>query len=64
MKKIYIAPAIKITVTEMQSLMLGSQGGGECDFAKGHDSFWDIWHDESEEDEEAPMFQQPKSLWD
>lgn len=43
--------------------MLGSVGGGEQNFSKGHNSFWDnsFW---GEEEDEKPMFQQPKSLWD
>lgn len=63
MKRIYIAPAIKVVHTEIESLMLGSQGGGEQNFSKGHNSFWDSWTDD-EEEEETAMFQQPKSLWD
>ena len=39
MKPIYTAPAIKITNVEMRPLMLGSIGGGEQNFSKGHNSF-------------------------
>lgn len=63
MKPIYTAPAIKITNVEMRPLMLGSTGGGEQEYSKGHNSFGDssFW---GEEETEKPMFQQPKSLWD
>lgn len=63
MKPIYTAPAIKITNVEMRPLMIGSTGGGEQEYSKGHNSFWDssFW---GEEEDEKPMFQQPKSLWD
>ena len=63
-KKLYIIPAVKVVFMETSQPIAASLNGGG-DFggqAKGHNSFWDSWDEETEE--EKPMFQQPKSLWD
>lgn len=36
--------------------------GSDIEFSKQHDSFYDDYW--SWDEEEKPMFQQPKSLWD
>ena len=62
-KKEYISPAVKVVFMETSQPLASS--GGDPAFpqdAKGHNSFWDSWSEETEE--EKPMFQQPKSLWD
>lgn len=61
-KKEYICPAVKVVFVEASQLLDGSGGLNEWTPAKGHNSFWDSWSEE--DDEEKPMFQQPKSLWD
>ena len=64
-KKEYIVPRIRVTRVEVEAV-LGTasypDAGGDIDVAKKHDSsFDDYW---SWDEEEKPMFQQPKSLWD
>lgn len=63
-KKEYIVPIIRVTRVEVEEI-LGTaskpDADGEIDFSKKHDSFFDDW---SLDEEEKPMFQQPKSLWD
>ena len=63
MKRIYIKPNITVVKTSVESLLVGdSQGQMIEGHSKEHNSFWDSWSEEIEE--EKPMFQQPKSLWD
>ena len=65
MKKEYIVPKINVTRVEVESLLLSESNPdptGEIDYSKRHDSsFDDYW---SWDEEEKPMFQKPKSLWD
>ena len=65
MKKEYIVPGINVTRVDVESLLLSESNpdaNGEIDYTKRHDSsFDDYW---SWDEEEKPMFQQPKSLWD
>lgn len=65
-KKEYIVPKINVTRVEVESVLLSesTQHNAETEdyFSKKHDSsFDDYW---SWDEEEKPMFQQPKSLWD
>ena len=64
-KKEYISPAVKVVFMETSQPIAASLNGGG-DFAgqdaKRHNSFWDSWSEETEE--EKPMFRQSKSLWD
>ncbi len=64
-KKEYIVPKINVTRVEVESALLSesNQHNTETDdyFSKKHDSSFDDW---SWDEEEKPMFQQPKSLWD
>ena len=65
MKKEYIVPKINVTRVEVESALLSESNPfteGEMDFSKQHDSFYDDYW--SWDEEEKPMFQQPKSLWD
>lgn len=64
-KNKYISPAIKVVLMETSQPLASSNSGSlpsGGQGAKGHNSFWDSWSEETEE--EKPMFQQPKSLWD
>ena len=64
-KKLYISPAVKVVFMETSQPIAASgydDPWGQHGDAKGHNSFWDDWNEEDEE--EKPMFQQPKSLWD
>ncbi len=63
LKKIYIKPTVTVVKTSVESLLVGDSKGQIIEgHSKGHNSFWDSWDEETEE--EKPMFQQPKSLWD
>ena len=64
-KKEYIVPKINVTRVEVESALLSVSNPfteAEMDFSKQHDSFYDDYW--SWDEEEKPMFQQPKSLWD
>lgn len=64
-KKEYIVPKINVTRVEVESALLSESNPfpeAEMDFSKQHDSFYDDYW--SWDEEEKPMFQQPKSLWD
>lgn len=65
MKKEYIVPGINVTRVDVESLLSSESNpdaNGEIDYSKRHDSsFDDYW---SWDEEEKPMFKQPKSLWD
>ncbi len=64
-KKEYIVPKINVTRVDMESALLSESNPfheAEMDFSKQHDSFYDDYW--SWDEEEKPMFQQPKSLWD
>lgn len=63
-KKEYISPAVKVVSVEVTQLLAesGYEDPWNPGSAKGHNTFWDSWNEEDEE--EKPMFQQPKSLWD
>lgn len=62
MKRKYIVPEVELTRVDIESALLS----GSIDiaspqpFAKEHNPIFGFWDDE----EEKPMFQQPKSLWD
>ena len=61
-KKEYIVPKINVTRVEVETALLNTSGEfGDQTCSKKHDSFFDDW---SWDEEEKPMFQQPKSLWD
>lgn len=65
-KKEYIVPKINVTRVDMESALLTESDFHHSEtvdyFSKKHDSsFDDYW---SWDEEEKPMFQQPKSLWD
>lgn len=62
-KKEYIVPKINVTRVEVETALLNTSGEvSDQPFSKKHDSsFDDYW---SWDEEEKPMFQQPKSLWD
>lgn len=65
-KKEYIVPKINVTRVEVESVLLSESTQHNTEtvdyFSKKHDSsFDDYW---SWDEEEKPMFQQPKSLWD
>lgn len=63
-KKLYISPAVKVVFMETSQPIAASGFDDPWNqvSAKGHNSFWDSWSEETEE--EKPMFQQPKSPWD
>lgn len=62
MKRKYIVPEVELTRVDIESALLS--GSTDIDapqtFAKEHNPIFGFWDDE----EEKPMFQQPKSLWD
>lgn len=64
-KKEYIVPKINVTRVEVEAV-LGTvsdpDAGSDIEFSKQHDSFYDDYW--LLDEEEKPMFQQPKSLWD
>lgn len=64
-KKEYIVPKINVTRVDMESALLSESDpytDTEMEISKKHNSsFDDYW---SWDEEEKPMFQQPKSLWD
>lgn len=64
-KKEYIVPKINVTRVDMESALLTESSpytDAEMGPSKQHNSsFDDYW---SWDEEEKPMFQQPKSLWD
>ncbi len=62
MKRVYIKPNVLVVKSCLEGQLL-SESGGQLDDcgSKGHNSFWDDWN---EDEEEKPMFQQSKSLWD
>lgn len=66
MKQKYIVPEIKVTQMLTESALAGASGGDYhfpgMEEAKEYNSFWGSWA--NEEEEEAPMFQQSKSLWE
>ena len=64
-KKEYIVPKINVTRVEVESALLSESNPHAdtvMDLSKQHDSFYDDYW--SWDEEEKPMFQQPKSLWD
>lgn len=62
MKKEYIVPKINVTRVEVETALLNTSGEfADQTCSKKYDSFFDDW---SLDEEEKPMFQQPKSLWD
>lgn len=65
-KKEYIVPKINVTRVEVESALLAESDFHHTEtddyFSKQHDSFYDDYW--SWDEEEKPMFQQPKSLWD
>lgn len=64
-KKEYIVPKINVTRVDMESALLTESNPfseAEMGPSKQHDSFYDDYW--SWDEEEKPMFQQPKSLWD
>lgn len=61
-KKEYIVPKINVTRVEVESALLDASTCTDQTCSKQHNSsFDDYW---SWDEEEKPMFQQPKSLWD
>ena len=65
MKK-YIKPETTVIIISNEEVLDGGMGVFSQEavdpMSKEHNSFWDSWDEETEE--EKPMFQQPKSLWD
>lgn len=62
-KKEYIVPKINVTRVEVETVLLDTSiDYSDQPFSKQHDSFYDDYW--SWDEEEKPMFQQPKSLWD
>lgn len=64
-KKEYIVPKINITRVEVEAVLgtvSNPDAGSDIELSKQHDSFYDDYW--SLDEEEKPMFQQPKSLWD
>lgn len=61
-KKEYIVPKINVTRVEVETVLLDTSiDYSDQPCSKQHNSFFDDW---SLDEEEKPMFQQPKSLWD
>ena len=63
MKRKYIVPEVELTRVDIESALLdGSKPEVDAPqtFAKEHNPIFGFW----DEEEEKPMFQQPKSLWD
>lgn len=62
MKRIYIKPNITVVKTSVESLLVGdSQGQMDEGHSKGHNSFFDSW--DSNDEEEQSGFTS-KNLWD
>lgn len=65
MKK-YIKPETTVIIISNEEVLDGGMGVFSQEavdpMSKEHNSFWDDWNEDDEE--EKPMFQQPKSLWD
>lgn len=62
-KKEYIVPKINVTRVEVETVLLDTSiDYSDQTCSKQHDSFYDDYW--SWDEEEKPMFQQPKSLWD
>ena len=65
MKK-YIKPETTVIIISNEEVLDGGMGVFSQEavdpMSKAHNSFWGAWNEDDEE--EKPMFQQPKSLWD
>lgn len=62
MKRIYMKPNITVVKTSVESLLVGdSQGQVVEGHSKGHNSFFDSW--DSNDEEQQPGFTS-KNLWD